>query len=409
MPALQPSAAPTPWWVQHNATGNEYMQIGSGMSFDGCQQLCTAIGGGLASIGSAGENEFLSASGLRGWIGLYNHRACTRKWTSGEDADYLRVIELVVVPEFPANCHLFDCDARSASCSWDVTYCDERHSCVCERGLTTSESYAEWEDVQLHRSFKLSVAFGVGVFVFGLAMVVCLMTIATRHPIQTLRRKENLRCVAARWWPSDRTMNRARPLPFLPPPPPLPSRIFCHFVLATMLWTGGTLSLMLYFGKPPKACDEFSRKIGTTFMILGLVNLLRSIAWNKIIARRLEAWRTARAERREEELARARDEQRSVELAAMPGEMTVFVTLLDGSKVALGVCGSDTVETLKRKVHAKEGLDHRHQRMLLDKRELTEGTVESNGIAPDATVHLLMAAEAGFAPEHENRRSREAS
>ena len=70
MPALQPSAAPTPWWVQHNATGNEYMQIGSGMSFDGCQQLCTAIGGGLASIGSAGENEFLSASGLRGWIGL---------------------------------------------------------------------------------------------------------------------------------------------------------------------------------------------------------------------------------------------------------------------------------------------------------------------------------------------------
>ena len=370
---LQPSAAPTPWWVEDNATGSAYTQVGYNM-FDGCQQLCAAIGGGLVSIGSSDEYAFLLVSGLRGWIGLYNHRACTPKWTSGEDTDYVRpVVPLDGLQEAPANCHLLTCPTGRASCGWYVKQCRGYHSCVCERGLTTSERYSEWHDVQLHRNFALSVVFGAGMVVFGFAVLASSLLFASG----------NLGAIFGPIRRGDGALVA-------------PGVIFTHFIIANQLCLAGAIPLMFYFGKPPKACVDSTGIMGTTFMTAGLVHLLLAIAWYKLIAWRLEAWWTARAQRKQEEQIRARDAQRCIELDAMPGQMTVFVALLDGSKVALRVDQSDTVETLKRRVHAKEGIDYRHQHLLLDQRELTDGTVESNAIAPNATIHLLMAAEAAL-------------
>ena len=53
-----------------------------------------------------------------------------------------------------------------------------------------------------------------------------------------------------------------------------------------------------------------------------------------------------------------------------------------------------SLETIKRKVHGRQhGLNYRHQRIFLGQNELRDGTVASNGITPNAMLHLLMSDE----------------
>ena len=85
------------------------------------------------------------------------------------------------------------------------------------------------------------------------------------------------------------------------------------------------------------------------------------------------------------------DEKLCVELASRAGEMTIFVATLGGTKVAVEVDKADTIETVKRKLRGKGEVDHRRQRLMLNQLELTQGTVASNAIEPNATLHLIVA------------------
>ena len=46
---------------------------------------------------------------------------------------------------------------------------------------------------------------------------------------------------------------------------------------------------------------------------------------------------------------------------------------------------------MKRKLRGKGEIDHRRQRLMLNQLELTQGTVASNAIEPNATLHLIVA------------------
>ena len=103
-------------------------------------------------------------------------------------------------------------------------------------------------------------------------------------------------------------------------------------------------------------------------------------------------WRHARAEKARVAHALEEDEKLCVELASRAGEMTVFVATLGGTKVAVEVDKADTIETVKRKLRGKGEVDHRRQRLMLNQLELTQGTVASNAIEPNATLHLIVVA-----------------
>ena len=110
-------------------------------------------------------------------------------------------------------------------------------------------------------------------------------------------------------------------------------------------------------------------------------------------------WRHARAEKARVAHALEEDEKLCVELASRAGEMTIFVATLGGTKVAVAVDKAATIETVKRKLRGKGEVDHRRQRLMLNQLELTQGTVASNAIEPNATLHLIVAGTAEVACE----------
>ena len=98
-----------------------------------------------------------------------------------------------------------------------------------------------------------------------------------------------------------------------------------------------------------------------------------------------------RAEKARGARALEEDDKLCAELASRAGEMTIFVATLGGTKIAVEVDEADTIETVKRKLRGKGEVDHRRQRLMLDQLELTQGTVASNAIEPNATLHLIVA------------------
>lgn len=102
-------------------------------------------------------------------------------------------------------------------------------------------------------------------------------------------------------------------------------------------------------------------------------------------------WQRVRAEKARGARALEEDDKLCAELASRAGEMTIFVATLGGTKVAVEVDKADTIETVKRKLRGKVEVDHRRQRLMLDQLELTQGTVASNAIEPNATLHLIVA------------------
>ena len=102
-------------------------------------------------------------------------------------------------------------------------------------------------------------------------------------------------------------------------------------------------------------------------------------------------WQRVRAEKARGARALEEDDKLCAELASRAGEMTIFVATLGGTKVAVEVDKADTIETVKRKLRGKGEVDHRRQRLMLNQLELTQGTVASNAIEPNATLHLIVA------------------
>ena len=70
--------------------------------------------------------------------------------------------------------------------------------------------------------------------------------------------------------------------------------------------------------------------------------------------------------------------------------MTVVVTLLTGARLSVSVTPQDSVQDLKRKINALEGIEHTRQRLLLGQQELTTGTIGENGLHHESIIHLLI-------------------
>ena len=99
--------------------------------------------------------------------------------------------------------------------------------------------------------------------------------------------------------------------------------------------------------------------------VLGLPSgVIVAFVFSRVVLPRLIARARIQREETVRMAAQARDEELCVELAARSGEMTVHVNLLDGNRIPIDVDRSDTIDTLRRKIHGKAGLNHECQRLL---------------------------------------------
>ena len=99
----------------------------------------------------------------------------------------------------------------------------------------------------------------------------------------------------------------------------------------------------------------------------------------------------------EEEKEKKRKEKEEEEASEDDGidnepDMQIFVTTPEGYSITLNVSAKDTINKLKRKIHDKEGIPGRHQRLIFAEKHLTEGsrTLSECGIRDGGTVFLLL-------------------
>ena len=73
------------------------------------------------------------------------------------------------------------------------------------------------------------------------------------------------------------------------------------------------------------------------------------------------------------------------------GSLRIFVKHINGKKISLKVHPSDTVESLKVKIHDKEGIPPDQQRLMFSDKLLQDGrTLSEHNIQKDFTVSLIL-------------------
>lgn len=77
----------------------------------------------------------------------------------------------------------------------------------------------------------------------------------------------------------------------------------------------------------------------------------------------------------------------------------VFVRTLTGKTLAISVTDrSETIETVKRKIHSREGIAPDQQRLILDGKQLEDGrTLSYYNVMRDTTIHLILRLRGGYA------------
>lgn len=70
--------------------------------------------------------------------------------------------------------------------------------------------------------------------------------------------------------------------------------------------------------------------------------------------------------------------------------MQIVVNTMSGKSIPIQVSPTDTITDLKAKIYEHEGIPASEQRLLLDGKELTDGTIADNNIKKDSKVQLLL-------------------